>query len=90
MLSLTTRHSVNSKQRSGRRSTSITNDIGCGADAHVMEDSGIKLTDIAVEKERERERERETSLISAHSVVQHKMEYIHVFAHVVPTLLTDY
>ena len=47
-----------------------------------MLDRGIKLTDIAVG--------RDTSLISAHSAVQHQMGYINVFAHVVPKILTDY
>jgi hypothetical protein len=60
----------------------VTNDSGCRADAHVVEDRGIKLTDIAVE--------RDTSLISAHSAVQHQMGYINVFTHVVPKILTDY
>jgi hypothetical protein len=47
-----------------------------------MEDRGIQLTDIAVE--------RDISLISAHSTNQHQMGYINVFAHVVPKILTDY
>jgi hypothetical protein len=47
-----------------------------------MEDRGIQLTDIAVE--------RDISLISAHSTVQHQMGYIIVFAHVVPKILTEY